>query len=1765
MKLYCILICLFFGTSLSAQNLNFIFGGQVTNFDTGKKESGVTIEVNQGGRTVSSSQTASNGKYSAQALLPAKGNFEIIFKKAGYISKKIQFNYSNFDVSQVEEGMDYILPIRSLDMSLFTEKPGLNFSFLNSEPVAKFSFDQQKMIPVLDQPSMLSTKAKIEEQFNKAAAEANAKEEKYNNAVKAADVLFIQDKFVEAKAKYEEALTVKPNEAHPKGRIQEINAYVAAKEKEAQAQKQKEEAYKKALQEANTLRDQKKYNPAIAKYNEALGIKEEQYPKDEIRKIEAAKTADKKLEQLEGEYKATIAAADKAMTAKNWAAAEAGYKDAQKLKSSEAYPREQLAKIIKERAAEKSLADQEKSYNATIQSADIAFNSKEYAKAKTAYTQALAIKSEESYPKAQIEKIKEIEKRLAEQAKKDQDYLALITEGIKLMSSGSLPEAKSKFEEAKKLKPSESIPQEQITKIDALLNQQKDLEAKEKSYELAIKEGDAAFNAKDFSTAKLKYNTAISVKPEQPYPSVQLQKINDEERNLANQAQKDKDYTDFIKGADALFTQTKFQEAIDLYEKALLVKPNESHPKGRIEKCKEQLKKASEASDKERKMNTLFEEAQVLINAKSYNDAKSKYKEIQSIDPKKNLAQVKLDEIDRLIEKEEKAKTLEEDFRRFVDEGDALSKSNSWAEAKEKYGAALLLKEDKVVRDKYKTVEGNMIGEQANAMVKQRYEKSIKEADDLFAANELEAAKKKYKEALLFDERNPYPAQKIASIEKTISEASQKDEKYDAAMKRGNQLMLGEKYLDAIKEFNKAITVKPDEAEPKEKAAECENRERTKTEEADAQFEKILSASEKKIEEKDYDRSIELLNRAKGSRPDDRRPDELLAKITKLKNEDRLYAEKMEAGEVAAQKKVFEKAIDNFEDASKIKPEEQAPKERIKEVKAEKVVYEEKIKVNNEYQKAFQKGMKYYGARNYDLAENFFKQALTAKPGDEPAESKLKEIKQILDDDARRKIAEQEQKKAYDRFIKRADDLFEQKKWKAAKDVYGQSLTIDISSAYAKRQMEECVSQMQAQSRSEQDAQYQKIVDAADKSFKEENYEKAVGYYKRALTMRGNDPYPKQKLKEIDDILNPKIVDSGKLEALGNAYEGDADAELARADMMIKNDKNTSVLDVKKEAISQSADLSDQNYRKSQSNSQKVFDEGVRLREINKEGKALRDGNDLSLETTKDKIEQNTQMNEIFDRSANLKAQEKLNYAHTEAEKNLEFYQDGQLEKAEATKQEVLLINRDSEKRSRNYSESQTATDQGIRKTTLNIEQSNVNDDAERQQTADQIDGYANEQRDQLLSLNEKNYQSSQSASSDVDDQIRANDQKFAADTKIAGYNNQEVVNTQREIIREGELNKMSSDIKSANTIQSIDELEARLEAVNAQQVQNATENKAIVEDLDAEANRQSLAILNDQTSSLRSDKRSVEDQYINVENQANKYRINQEANKIKVDEIADEAARVQNETSRKDEYDGINVQLKVDEVNRNIEANSIISSDNQYANKDIVSDLKQEAENQLDQLSKESDQINKQQARKAADVKSELSRKANEETSLAQNNNVNLHETKNVIADGDEEFANQARQQQLNNRGNLNELELTIQEEGYRSTKKQEKNQDILGDMERKAANTNKDLQAANVSKSQNQQAAIDDVDTKPEIIRAKNSLGTEYQEGVTEEKFSKKDSRGRLRSVITRRIVVRDGHGDVYIKSQTSNSVTYTKNGTSITEYVWQKETQGPDLQRN
>jgi hypothetical protein len=173
------------------------------------------------------------------------------------------------------------------------------------------------------------------------------------------------------------------------------------------------------------------------------------------------------------------------------------------------------------------------------------------------------------------------------------------------------------------------------------------------------------------------------------------------------------------------------------------------------------------------------------------------------------------------------------------------------------------------------------------------------------------------------------------------------------------------------------------------------------------------------------------------------------------------------------------------------------------------------------------------------------------------------------------------------------------------------------------------------------------------------------------------------------------------------------------------------------------------------------------------------------------------------------------------------------------------------------------------------------------------------------------------------------------------------------------------------------------------------------------------------------------------------------------------------------------------------------------------------------------------------------------------------IKDEQNVLST-EKELKLQAKSDESNNVNSQLVNQLTKQKEGEANKAiKQDENKEKLKEISANQYATSADKSQKSSDKHIENQATINNAETtKTQKLVLPNELGKTYEEGVTEESFAQKDDNGLMKAFITRRVVVIEGRGVVFIRTQTVQATTYTKDGESITESSWQKETQDPKL---
>ncbi len=926
--------------------------GTITNLEDTPMP-GAVIQVMQGGKVIQSITTDGSGSYAFD--LPLNSDYTINVTKPGHVTKKFQISTKGVPPERAQTKFGTI----EASLSLFEKMDGIDYSSLN-QPMNKYNYNPNKENFEYDKAyldQMLASLEAVMAAQQAAIEKAKRLERDYQAAIKAGDKAFQKNDWNAAKAAYNQASSLKPNENWPKDQMAQIEKII--KELEALNKKKEEDAKKAADDAAKAKADAElnaKYAAAIKKgddafnaknwaaaklgYNEAIGFKPgEQYPKDKLAAIDKAiadEAAAKNKAEIDAKYAAAVKKGDDAFTAKNWAVAKSGYNEALGFKPAEQYPKDKLAAIDKALADEaaakakteeeaKAKAELEAKYAAAIKRGDEGFAKKDWLNAKGAYSEALTLKANEQYPKTQLAAIeKAIADDAAAKAKADVD-------------------AKAKAE----------------------------LEAK---YTAAIKKGDDAFAKKDWTNSKAGYNEALTIKANEQYPKDKLAAIDKaiaDENAAKSKAELDAKYTAAIKKGDDAFSKKDWTNAKAGYNEALTLKANEQYPKDKlaaIEKAiaNDEAAKAKAYADAkaelEAKYAAAIKKGDDAFKTKNWATAKLGYNDALAIKSAEQYPKDQLAAIDKAIADENANKSkaeLDAKYNTAIKNADAAFAKKDWNTAKTGYNEALGIKPgEQYPKDKLVAIEKAIADELANKSkgeVDAKYNAAIKNADAAFAKKDWNTAKAGYNEALTIKPGEQYPQDKLAAIEKAIADElankskGEIDAKYNAAIKKGDDAFTKRDWVNAKSGFIEASVIKPTEQYPKVRLAAIEA--------------EIAKADEAKAAA------------------------ELKAKYDAI----------IKTADAQFNKKSYSEAKASYYEALQYLPDEKYPKMQIGAIN--KLMSGETNAAEQKYKEAIAKGDNNFTGKNFKEAKKNYEEALTYKGGDAYAKGRLVEIEKLLNSD----------------------------------------------------------------------------------------------------------------------------------------------------------------------------------------------------------------------------------------------------------------------------------------------------------------------------------------------------------------------------------------------------------------------------------------------------------------------------------------------------------------------------------------------------------------------------------------------------------------------------------------------------------------------------------------------------------------------------------------------------------------------------------------------
>lgn len=805
--LFGIFLCLFLNVNLFAQSSTgyFYITGSV------KVEQGLVdntrIQVYRDGDLMNTVLINRTGKFRIKLALNSLYRFEVT--KDGFYPKTIEFNAH---VPPEACNSNCVFPPYQLALMLYKKVPGVKET--NAE-VGRISYNSQidnfdaeilrdrisqndKLLQIMQEIKATSKRYELQKEKDKKA--------KYDQAVTEADRLFRAGDYERAMHRYRDAVLIFPQILYPRNRVDESYQKMIAIELKAALGAPTKENFSKYLNYGKLQLDDREYTVAKVCFEKIVHLE----PNDTALR-EKLNKSNNELETLR-----------------------------------------QLAMTEVEHR-ESAYSDRKTKYNQLIQQADEQFKQEQLAAAKDLYAQAATQINENSYAVLMIDKIETLisddtaalqlakEREAAEKARlkkaRDQAYNDAIEEADRMFEQRLYRDAIENYELALTIKSFELYPKTQIRLIKSILA---DLQLSGEEYNRLVRQADALFNAQNYTDARAVYEQAHQVIKEEKYA---LQKIDEIDRLLAakkNDNVVDQKYLTFIKAADQLFRQEKYNEALPAYQQALMVKPQEDYPKQQIKKIRGILSRETDLqkrlTQKQNDYNQVVAMADTAFYQKSYSGARSLYQEALQIIPGQEYPSSQIWKIDAIMREEARQKTKqskldqidfsnlqnvsENDRKAAYEEamqlGTEFMKTKEWGIARFYFRRALALyPHDGVAANKLDEVDEKILGSNVNEA---KFTEMIKKADEAYKTGDFGVAKFYYTKARDANPTDQYVNERLTVVEKLAANTAERtaNKEFDSTMKKANDAFTAKNYSVARFFYRKALGLKPNDSNVKQ-------------------------------------------------------------------------------------------------------------------------------------------------------------------------------------------------------------------------------------------------------------------------------------------------------------------------------------------------------------------------------------------------------------------------------------------------------------------------------------------------------------------------------------------------------------------------------------------------------------------------------------------------------------------------------------------------------------------------------------------------------------------------------------------------------------------------------------------------------------------------------------------------------------------------------------------------------------------------------------
>jgi len=757
-----------------------------------------------------------------------------------------------------------------------------------------------------------------------------------------------------------------------------------------------------------------------------------------------------------------------------------------------------------------------------------------------AYEEALDLRKNDPYIKPKIKELLSDLKNLEKDAMLEAEFNRLLLAGDENVANLKFPEAIDNFKAALSIKQGNRVASDKLTNAEQLLAKVNAEKAKlDAEFNRLLAEGDANVSGKKYPEAIGNYKSALAIKADSP---VALAKLSKAEQLLANsnadKAKLEAEYTRLLAAGDANVSGQKYPEAIGNFKDALSIKNGDKVASDKLANAEQLLARLNaDKAARDAEFNRLLAAGDANVSGKKYPEAIDNFKSALVIRVADPIASAKLAKTEQLLANAnaDKAK-LEAEFSRLLAEGDVNVSGQKFNEAIANFKSALTIKNgDKIASDKLANAE--------QLLARLNADKAAQAAEftRLVAAGDANVTSKKYTEAidnykgaLAIRPADPAATTKLENAMKLLAGVNAENARLEAEFTRllaaGDLSVSGQKYLEAINSFQKALAIKTGDPVATAKLTNAEqllarlNADKAKQE---AEYNRLLAAGDANVSGQKYPEAIGNFKDALGIKSGDKiasdkltNAEQLLAKLNAGKAmQEAEFNRLLATGDANVLGQKYPEAIDNFKRALQIKAGDKIASDKL--ANAEKLLTGLNALLAQqeaEFTRLVTVGDNNVSNQKFPEAIDNFKGALAIKKGDRNATAKLANAEQLL---ARANAEKTRVEAEFNRLLAVGDANVTDRRYPEAIGSYKSALQIKAGDKIASDKLaiaEQLLERANAE-KVKLEEEFKRLLAAGDANISLQKFPEGIANFKDALKLKVGDPIATNKLTEAEKML----------------------------------------------------------------------------------------------------------------------------------------------------------------------------------------------------------------------------------------------------------------------------------------------------------------------------------------------------------------------------------------------------------------------------------------------------------------------------------------------------------------------------------------------------------------------------------------------------------------------------------------------------------------------